>query len=262
MPTKKENNDEKVTPITKKRATTTKKKTSATSTKSTKKTTSTSTPKKTATRKKKAPEPTMTAGDKKCYIYFDMNLTENSRKANIISVSFCNYLNKTFYAEATDFVKTDKTSEEAINMLMSPNNKFEGDNWTMRGNREEISSKLIEWLNEVNPDKNPIQFVSDISHFKFVMLLDMLGDNKPDYISDVCLDLNQDIATSIQRINSDNLPEEEFNKNFIPLVEARHLDRFNYAKSVEDLTKYEGLANHPLITSILIKTIHQFLWKL
>ena len=63
------------------------------------------------------------------------------------------------------------------------------------GTRQWISESLIGWLSQFNK----IQFVSDVCHYDFVLLIDLLTNggtalDLPENISAVCHDLNMDIA--------------------------------------------------------------------
>ena len=207
----------------------------------------------------------ITAGDKTCYMYFDLALTERSRKATIISLALTTYDGKTFYGEFTDFVKTPNTNEDAVSSMIHPNSINSDNATTIFGNREEVGSKLKEWLaKHVDPNKF-LQFVTDDAPYKFVMLMDLIENFIGDNVSKTCIDLNQDIATSITRINNDpNISDEEFNKNFVPAIEAYHIDRLGYVTAtIEDLSRYDDtFKKTTLFKVILTKAIHQFLWNL
>lgn len=63
------------------------------------------------------------------------------------------------------------------------------------GDSDWIREALLEWLSQFDS----IQFVSDVCHYDFVLLIDLLTDGKtaldlPDNISAVCHDINSDIA--------------------------------------------------------------------
>lgn len=213
-----------------------------------------------------ARESIVTAGDRECYLYFDMKLTENTKNATVISVALTNCDGKTFYAELNDYIKTDKTDLNIIDSLLHPNNteNNETGTWTFVGNMEEVSKKVSEWINTYYSKDKFIQCVTDDSPFKFVMLMDILGYEVNENMSNFCIDLNQDIATSITRLKPEGMDDKEFNNNFVPAIEASHLDRINYVmNSIEDISKYqEQFKNTSLFSVLLIKSIHQFLWNL
>lgn len=76
------------------------------------------------------------------------------------------------------------------------NTKRTKDNFTeVVGDSDWIREALLEWLSQFNS----IQFVSDVCHYDFVLLIDLLTGGKtaldlPDNISAVCHDINSDIA--------------------------------------------------------------------
>lgn len=238
-----------------------KKETSTTSSTATK-------PKRTRTVKAK---PMITAGDRECYIYFDTEFTGLRKNTSLISIGLVTSDGKTFYAEFNDYNKenVDEWIENnVISNLKNPDNVFEGNDWTMTGSTLEIREQLYEWLSPYKQQGKLIQFVSDVSHYDFVLLIDLLlGDEKltainlPDGISPCCIDINQDIATSIQRIKPEDVTEEEFNKNFIPAYAA-----FNFSREemISNLTNfnYEGNKHNSLYDALVIRAIHQTLWNI
>lgn len=76
------------------------------------------------------------------------------------------------------------------------NTKRTKDNFTeVVGNSNWVREALLEWLLQFNS----VQFVSDVCHYDFVLLIDLLTGGKtaldlPDNISAVCHDINSDIA--------------------------------------------------------------------
>lgn len=73
--------------------------------------------------------------------------------------------------------------------------KSDNENMTALGDSHWIGIALNEWLKQFDI----IQFVSDVSHYDFVLLIDLITNggtalDLPDNISAVCHDINQDIA--------------------------------------------------------------------
>ena len=63
----------------------------------------------------------------------------------------------------------------------------------MRGNKIKIKDSLTKWLKQFDN----IQFVSDVSHYDFVLLIDLISGHAlklPNNINSYCHDINQDIA--------------------------------------------------------------------
>ena len=71
---------------------------------------------------------------------------------------------------------------------------------TVIGSKADVRRELMEWLEmDVNFDSDyAAVFVSDVSHYDMVLLIDLLVGNAkmlPKFITPACHDINQDIAT-------------------------------------------------------------------
>ena len=76
--------------------------------------------------------------DKKCYIYFDTEFTGLRKDTSLISIGLIDSDGRTFYAEFTDYDRSqiDKwIRQNVINNLINPVNTFEGKHWKMTGNK-------------------------------------------------------------------------------------------------------------------------------
>lgn len=222
--------------------------------------------------KEKNNEVNITAGDPKCYIYFDSEFTELKKDTDLISIGLVDYEGNTFYAEFTDYRKelienTKWFKEFIFKSLSHPDTVLEGKNWTITGTKEEVQKQLLFWLDERCKD-HIIQFVSDVCHYDFVLLQDLISGGKgaltipENMISPTCVDINMDIATSI---NSDYVEEQS---NFVPARLAFDISREDLAKQL-DPTLEKHLEELPvtekhnaLFDAVIIKTIHQKLWDL
>lgn len=134
-------------------------------------------------------------------IYFDTEFTELSQKGELISIGMTTVDGITFYAEINNFNK-NKLNKWIIDNVIS-NLKFndketiyyqEGKNTFVKGTSERVSQVLKYWLKQFGN----IQFVSDVSHYDFMFLVELLADNAlelPETISPYCHDINSDIAT-------------------------------------------------------------------
>lgn len=138
-------------------------------------------------------------------LFFDMEFTGLRQNTTPISIGIVSEDGKKFYAEFTDYDKSqcdDWIKDNVINKL-----KFElelGEHFWEREhdrnveaicNRECVSYWLNKWLSQFDT----IQFVSDVCHYDFVLLIDLLTNggtalDLPENISAVCHDLNMDIA--------------------------------------------------------------------
>lgn len=230
---------------------------------------------KSTTNKKKTTKvtnkPMVTAGDHTCYIYFDTEFTGLRKYTTLISIGLVSHDGRTFYAEFTDY-DTEHVdtwiAENVIANLLNPETVLEGEHWTIRGTFEEIREQLWLWLAPYKEQGKLIQFVSDVCHYDFVLLIDLLlGDHTltaidlPDGISATCVDINQDIATSIQRVKPEDVSEEEFNKNFVPAYAAFNMSREELVSGVPSFN-YEGTKHNALYDAMVIRAIHQHLWNI
>ena len=138
-------------------------------------------------------------------LFFDMEFTGLHKETTPISLGIVSEDGKTFYAEFTDYDESqcdDWITENVINKL-----KFElelGEHfWEIEhdGNVEALCDRecVSYWLNKWLSQFDTIQFVSDVCHYDFVLLIDLLTNggtalDLPENISAVCHDLNMDIA--------------------------------------------------------------------
>lgn len=216
-------------------------------------------------------KPIITAGDRSCYVYFDTEFTGLRKDTSLISIGLVSSDGDTFYAEFTDYNSeyVDKwIQHNVIDKLIHPETVLDGSHWTMEGKTADIRENLWEWLARFKKEGKLIQFVSDVSHYDFVLLVDLLlGDRTltaidlPREISPCCLDINQDIATSIQRIKPDDITDEEFNKNFVPVYAAFDMSREELVSGIKsfncDVNKHNALYD-----AMVIRAIHQHLWNI
>ena len=214
----------------------------------------------------------ITAGDRTCYVYFDCEFTGLRKKADLISIGLVDCDGNTFYAEFTDYDIQQCDGwifENVIKNLQKPETVLEGKNWTMQGTKNEIRTQLMFWLDSLFVKNNkPVQFVSDVCHYDFVFLIDLiLGDDNstairlPQWISPCCVDINQDIATSLYRTIPEGSTEEEFNKNYIPAASAFTISRGECVKGIKSFN-YEGNEHNSLYDALVIRAIHQNLWNI
>lgn len=166
-------------------------------------------------------------------IFFDCEFTGLRKDTTLISIGFITNDRRTFYAEFTDYnesmcndwIKNNvidnlKFNDNEASFLVQTKNKTaeendlikshpaedddEGFNIVMKGNRRDISIALNKWLNQFVKENLNIEFVSDVCHYDFVLLVDLLLIAKGEGLtaidldkeySSCCYDLNIDIAT-------------------------------------------------------------------
>ena len=154
----------------------------------------------------------------KCF--FDTEFTGLHKNTTLISLGIVTMDNKTFYAEFNDYDESqvdDWIRENVItNLEMKNPNPGEqeyysitrhdtipiGDGYSlkMRGTSKEIGLELIKWVDRlIGPNDESIQFIADVCHYDFVLLIDLLteGNTALDLnplICPGCHDISQDIA--------------------------------------------------------------------
>jgi len=131
-------------------------------------------------------------------VFFDCEFTGLHQHTTLISIGLVDEYGRKFYAEFTDYDESQVDSwlqENVVSKLMW----LEGDldmvypMWYHRGPKQTIREELLKWLYQ----EKPIEFVSDVCHYDFVLLIDLLFDHAlfmPHNYSSACYDINQDIA--------------------------------------------------------------------
>lgn len=134
-------------------------------------------------------------------LFFDMEFTRLSQDTMPISLGIISEDGRQFYAEFTDFNEREcdqwVKSEVLENLYTYNKNVYDApyiENFHV-GAISDIRKALIIWLNQFDD----IQFVSDVCHYDFVLLITILTNGGtalclPKKISAVCHDINQDIA--------------------------------------------------------------------
>lgn len=152
-------------------------------------------------------------------LYFDTEFTGLHKDTTLISIGIVSDDERSFYAEFTDYDKSqcdDWIKENVVKKLRFETPKADeeyhyiasrepfnqigydlycGYSVEMNGNKDNISDELRRWLKQFHE----IQFVSDVCHFDFVLLIDLFGCafDIPQNVSPCCHDINQDIANSL-----------------------------------------------------------------
>lgn len=195
-------------------------------------------------------------GDEKCYVYFDTEFTGLHKDTSLISIGLVDYEGKSFYAEFNDYDSSQINPwiiDNVIKNLIYPKTNTEGDHWTVIGNRNEVALQLMCWLASFEEDGRCVQFVSDVCHYDFVLLIDLLWKDAvkiPSWISSVCVDINHDIALNIATDNP-NL------KNFIPAQQAFNVSREMFIESAG--ITIDGKKHNSLYDAKVIRAIHRYL---
>lgn len=148
-------------------------------------------------------------------IFFDTEFTGLHKNTTLISLGCVAEDGKTFYAEFDDYAQgqcNDWIKENVIRNLKIAEKRI--DRWShyvpaplpdssvnalkdgycpnMKGSKTEVRDEFVQWLLQFDS----VQFVSDVSHYDFVLLIDLFGTafDLPENVSASCHDINQDIA--------------------------------------------------------------------
>lgn len=122
-------------------------------------------------------------------IYFDTEFTGLHRNTSLISIGMVAETGETFYAEFTDYDQSQVNTwiqQNVIDNLLGPDE-------AIVGTKLEVGEALVEWLEQFDE----IEWVSDVCHYDFVLLIDLLAGhalNMPSNWNPACHDINQDIA--------------------------------------------------------------------
>lgn len=135
-------------------------------------------------------------------LFFDTEFTGLHKNTTLISIGIVAKNGKRFYAEFSDYDESqcDNWIRENVlkHTILAGNDTLaarlgEDSNTTViLGSKTDIRYELGEWLKQFNT----VQFVSDVSHYDFVLLVDIFGGafDLPENVSAACHDINQDIA--------------------------------------------------------------------
>lgn len=151
-------------------------------------------------------------------LFFDCEFTGLRKNTTPISIGIVSEDGKKFYAEFTDYDESqcnDWIKENVIKKLKAENIKFDSSHtlcdassfgnrrWLKYNDSMEVAYGeifyIIPFLQIWLKQFDTIQFVSDVCHYDFVLLIDLLTNggtalDLPENISAVCHDLNMDIA--------------------------------------------------------------------
>lgn len=158
-------------------------------------------------------------------LFFDTEFTGLHKDTTLISIGIISENGSAFYAEFTDYEKrqmNDWIDHNVIRNTVIGGNQRLQNRYSITpslkfviGSKEEIKIKLIEWLNQFDS----VQFVSDVCHYDFVLLIDLFGGafDLPKQVSPACHDINQDIAgyLAISEREAFDVNREEFAEKIV-----------------------------------------------
>lgn len=136
-------------------------------------------------------------------LFFDTEFTGLHKDTTLISIGIVSEDGKKFYAESTDYdakqcddwIQDNVLSHTILqgNEEMACELSKDSQTTIVIGRVENIVSELKQWLSQFDD----VQFVSDVCHYDFVLLIDLFGTafDLPKNVSASCHDINQDIAS-------------------------------------------------------------------
>ena len=194
-------------------------------------------------------------------IYFDTEFTGLQQDTDLISIGMITEDGKQFYAEFTDYrdyLCDLWITENVIKKMNHPQKIISDMMTTITGCQDEVREFLLDWLDRQrkNGDEK-IQFVSDVCHYDFVLLIDLLSDsgcasaiNLPNYISPYCHDINQDMTKFINTKTS--------NIGHITDYDSFNIERENFLKEFNIIIPGdETLKHNSLYDAKVIKSIYE-----
>lgn len=195
-------------------------------------------------------------------IFLDTEFTGLHKETSLISIGLVDENGEEFYAELTDYDKNQIDywlQENVIANLWYESNKVELKNTTnyYRGNKKYIALKLKKWLAKYET----IEWVSDVAHYDFVLLIDLLygkAINIPYLTHGASIhDINQDIAKyyNISELEAfDKSREEILVKHNIEIDGLKH----NALYDAKVIKAIYGIVNRSYMTvTVSIKDIEE-----
>src|SRR5574344_1391316 len=134
-------------------------------------------------------------------LFFDTEFTGLHKDTSLISIGIISEDNKHFYAELNDYDKSQVDEwilKNVIDNLLYNDNTtlFDMDNnknIIMKDTKANVKKVLLKWLHD-NFNDETIEFVSDVSSYDFVLLVDLIAGcalDLPDNVVPYCYDINQ-----------------------------------------------------------------------
>lgn len=179
-------------------------------------------------------------------IFFDTEFTGLHKGTTLISIGLIAENGTTFYAEVTDYDKSQVDpwiQENVINKLLWNDRKSFIDieqvpfnnSIKMKDNSCEIGRTLRMWLDQFDT----IEWVSDVAHYDFVLLIDLvygkaLGMPYGKHCA-ACHDINQDIAKyfKISEIEAFDFSREEIISKFCISIDGEKHNALYDAKVIK-----------------------------
>lgn len=201
----------------------------------------------------------ITAGDRYCYCYVSVSLTENSRLGRITDISAIDCDGHVFFGS----IVYDDTKKEDESKIVN-NLEF------VIGGPEEVRSNFIDFIDKYyKPNNKFVQFVMDKVLWNWPIFMEFLCpkiSELPSYISPLVVDLNSELANAViinKELNDKASGGEGEYKNFVPVMIAnKEIDRVSTADMLVPLPEnFKNISNDNVMKQAhCIKVIHQSLY--
>ena len=155
-------------------------------------------------------------------LFFDTEFTGLHQNTTLISIGIIDEFENTFYAEFTDYDRSQLNDWLQENVIKNLILKFQEDNTTyqeynskttfIKGTKDNIVKSLKIWLKESYPNNNMIEVWSDCLSYDWVLFNQLFENNLPKNIYYIPFD----ICTLFKIKNIDpDISREEFTENKI-----------------------------------------------
>ena len=197
-------------------------------------------------------------------IYFDTEFTGLEPGCELISIGCVAETGEKFYAEFTDYdisKCSDWVKENVLkNLKFGPyhtevvkglgridntGNPFLDS--TCVGDSEGIKNLFAKWLEVVNPKGERIQFVSDVCHYDFYLLVNQIfkgSFNLPENVCPACYDICQDLV-------------DEHDGDIKDMFDAFNYSREEACKFYNQGKLPDGAKHNSLYDAMVIKMIYE-----
>lgn len=185
-------------------------------------------------------------------LFLDTEFTGLYQYTELISIAIVAETGEEFYAEFTDFNKDKVSSWVEDNVVAhlfvdAKNQSFDLRKMHLLGNRNEVKSALLIWLNQFALKKDiegnilpSLQFWADVPHYDWVLFCELFGGalNIPKNIYYMCFDLATLIFSKTDKCDNERNDIIDITKmpNFIKLHNAlydAHQGRLIYQTLLE-----------------------------
>lgn len=180
-------------------------------------------------------------------IFFDTEFTGLHKDTTLISIGMVAGDGKTFYAEFSDYdrsqvddwIRNNVISHLKFGCLSDAYHQDVCGNVEMYGTKEDVRAALRTWLSQYDS----VQLVSDVCHYDMVLFIDIFGDafDIPENVCPFCYDINHDIAElcMVEDVEAFDISREKLMRdNYIREIEGDKHNALYDAKVIKEIYSY------------------------